>query len=106
VTGGGVSFRLVPIVTDNTGILHGTEALVAGVEVAKVWIVIVQVEDDRLVSTGSGGGIMAHLTLGLEGGAVTFGFAWEGHGGDTKVKVLDSRAFVAWWRNGQRGWVS
>ena len=73
---------------------------------AKVWIVVVQVEDDRLVSTGSGGGIMACLTPGLEGGAVTFGFAWDGHRGNTKVKALDSRAFVAWWRNGRRGWAS
>jgi len=82
VTGSGVGFRLVPTVTDDTGISHGTEVLVAGVEVAKVWIVVVQVEDDGLVSAGGGGGggIMARLTLGLEGGAVTFGFAREGDG--------------------------
>ena len=42
------------MVMDNTGILHGTEALVAGVEMAKVWMVIVQVEDDRLVRAGAG----------------------------------------------------
>jgi len=79
VTGSRVGFRLVSAVTDDGGISHGTEVLVAGVEVANVWIVVVQVEDGGLASAGGGGGgIMARLTLGLEGGAATFGFAWEG----------------------------
>ena len=52
----------------------------ARVNVANVWIVVVQVEDGRQVSTrGGGGSIMAHLTLGSEGGAVMFGSAWEGN---------------------------
>jgi len=80
VTGSGVGFRLIPTVPDDAEILHGTEAFVAGVEVAKVWIVVVQVGDDGLVSAegGSGGGIKARLTLGLDGRAVTFGFEREG----------------------------
>ena len=81
MTGSRVGFRLVPAVTDDGGISCGTEVLVAGVEVANVWIVVVQVKDGGLASAGGGGGgggIMARLTLGLEGGAATFGFAREG----------------------------
>jgi hypothetical protein len=80
VTGSGVGFRLVPTVPDDAGISRGTEVFVAGVEVAKLFIVVVHVEDDGLVSAGGGGGggIMVRLTLELEGRAVTFGFEREG----------------------------
>ena len=76
MTGSGVGFRLVPTVPDAAGISRGTDVFVTGVEVAKLRIVVVQVEDDGLVSTGGGGGggIMVRLTLELEGRAVTFGF--------------------------------
>jgi hypothetical protein len=79
VTGSGVGFRLVPTVPDDAGISRDTEDFVAGVEVARVWIVVEQVEEDsRLVRAGGDGdGIMARLALGLEGRGVTFGFEWE-----------------------------
>jgi hypothetical protein len=80
VTGSGVGFRLMPTVPDDAEELHGTEVSVAGVNVARVWIVVVQVGDDGLMSVGGsgGGGIKARLTLGLDGRAVTFGFGQEG----------------------------
>ena len=42
-----------------------------------VWIAVVRVEDCRPVGAGGGGGIMARLSLGLEGRDVTFGFERE-----------------------------
>ena len=78
MTGSGVGFRLMLTVLDDAGISRGAGEFVVGVEVARVWIAVVQVEDFRLVSTGGGGGgIMARLSLGLEGRDVTFGFERE-----------------------------
>jgi len=43
------------------------------VEAAGVWIAVVRKEYRRLVSAGGGGGIMACLSLRLEGRDVSFG---------------------------------
>jgi hypothetical protein len=77
VTGSGVGFRLTPTVPDGAGILCDAEHFGAGVDVAKKWTGVAQVEEDGgVVGAGVGsGGLMAFLALGLEGRGVTF--VWE-----------------------------
>jgi hypothetical protein len=65
---------LTPTVPDGAGILCDAENFGAGVDVAGVWIGVVQVEEDGGV-VGAGGGLMAFLALGWEGREVTF--VWE-----------------------------
>jgi hypothetical protein len=76
VTGSGVDFRFIPTVPEDAEILCDAECFVGGVEVAGVWVAVV--EDGRLVRTGvGGGGIMARFTLELEVRKDTFGFESE-----------------------------
>ena len=66
MTGSGVGFRLTPTVPDGAGILCGAEDFATGVEVARVWIGVVQGEEvGGVIGAGVGtGGIMARLALG------------------------------------------